>query len=207
MGSAQVWVGFSGVDTERKWNMEPRKEFAASVKHLTRRRFLGHAGAAAAGAVIALRLDLLLEAQAAPLPSGLPAFPGAFGRLFPTLPPFAPASDAVKAALIDIGKPGGLLDAKDDLSQGPIALITNPALSVNNPDNPTHTAGTTFMGQFIDHDVTFDTSSKLGVTTDPFTSPNGRTPVLDLDSVYGDGPVGSPALYDPADRSKLLIES
>jgi hypothetical protein len=31
--------------------------------------------------------------------------------------------------------------------------------------------------------------------------------VLDLDSVYGNGPVGSPALYDPADRSKLLIES
>ncbi|HEY7021468.1 MAG TPA: twin-arginine translocation signal domain-containing protein, partial [Ktedonobacterales bacterium] len=98
--------------------MEPREEFAASVKQLTRRRFLGHAGAAAAGAVIALRLDMLLDVQAAPLPSGLPAFPGAFGRIFPTLPPFAPASDAIKAALIDIGKPGGLLDAKDDLSQG-----------------------------------------------------------------------------------------
>ncbi|HZT85980.1 MAG TPA: heme peroxidase family protein [Gaiellaceae bacterium] len=99
------------------------------------------------------------------------------------------------------------MDAKDDLSQGPIALITNPDLSKNNPDNPTHTAGTTFMGQFIDHDITFDTSSKLGVTTDPFTSPNGRTPALDLDSVYGDGPVGSPALYDPADHSKLLLGS
>ena len=49
--------------------MEPREEFKASVKHLTRRRFLGragHAGAAAAGAVIALRLDMLLDVQAAP---------------------------------------------------------------------------------------------------------------------------------------------
>ena len=133
--------------------------------------------------------------------------PATFGRLFPYLPPFAKPSPGLDSALRAIGAQGGILDAKDDLSQGPISLITNPALSVNNPDNPTHTAGTTFMGQFIDHDITFDTSSKLGITTDPFTSPNGRTPVLDLDSVYGDGPVGSPALYDPADRSKLLIES
>jgi hypothetical protein len=130
-----------------------------------------------------------------------------FGRLFPNLAPFAKPTPGLNEAMREIGAQGGQLDAKDDLSQGPILLITNPALSVNNPDNPTHTAGTTFMGQFIDHDITFDTSSKLGVTTDPFTSPNGRTPVLDLDSVYGDGPVGSPALYDPADPSKLLIES
>jgi Animal haem peroxidase len=130
-----------------------------------------------------------------------------FGRLFPQLAPFAQASPGLQKALLAIGAQGGPLDAKDDLSQGPIALITNPALSANNPDNPTHTAGTTFMGQFIDHDITFDTSSKLGVTTDPFTSPNGRTPVLDLDSLYGDGPVGSPALYNSSDRSKLLIES
>jgi hypothetical protein len=78
---------------------------------------------------------------------------------------------------------------------------------VNNPDNPTHTAGTTFVGQFIDHDVTFDTSSTLGVPTEPLTSPNGRTPSLDLDSVYGGGPVASPALYDPKRPGKLLIGS
>jgi hypothetical protein len=111
--------------------MGPRDEFEASQARLTRRRFLGSVGAGAAGAVVALRIDALLgiQAEAAPLASGLPAFPGAFGRLFPTLPPFAPATDAVKAALADIGKQGGLLDAKDDLSQGPAALITNPALS------------------------------------------------------------------------------
>jgi hypothetical protein len=130
-----------------------------------------------------------------------------FGRLFPNLPPFAKASTGLDNAMLAIGAQGGLLDAQDQLSAGPIKLITDPSLSVTNPDNPTHTAGTTFMGQFIDHDVTFDTSSKLGVTTDPFTSPNGRTPVLDLDSVYGDGPVGSPALYNSADPSKLPIES
>ena len=76
---------------------------------------------------------------------------------------------------------------------------------MKNPDNPAHTAGTTFFGQFIDHDLTFDTNSKLGTPTDPLTSPNGRTPSLDLDSVYGGGPVACPALYDPADPAKLLI--
>jgi hypothetical protein len=131
-----------------------------------------------------------------------------FGRLFPNLPPFAPASKGVTKSLLALGAQGGPLDAQDQLSAGPVALITDPSLSVNNPDNPTHTAGTTFMGQFIDHDVTFDTSSTLGTPTDPLTSPNGRTPSLDLDSVYGGGPAASPALYDtPKNPAKLLIGS
>jgi hypothetical protein len=130
-----------------------------------------------------------------------------FGRLFPDLKAFAPVSDGVTKSLLAVGAQGGLLDAQDQLSAGPVNLITNPALSVNNPDNPTHTAGTTFMGQFIDHDITFDTSSTLGITTDPFTSPNGRTPSLDLDSVYGSGPVGSSSLYNSKDPAKLLIGS
>ncbi|MGN6432131.1 MAG: peroxidase family protein [Gaiellaceae bacterium] len=130
-----------------------------------------------------------------------------FGRLFPNLEAFAPVSNGVTKSLLALGAQGGLLDANDQLSAGPINLITNPALSVNNPDNPTHTAGTTFMGQFIDHDTTFDTTSKLGVTTDPFTAPNARTASLDLDSVYGNGPSGSAALYNSSDPAKLLIES
>jgi len=131
--------------------------------------------------------------------------PTNFGRMFPKLPPFAPATDAVKAALIDIGKPGGLLDAQDDLSKGPVLLITDPSLSANNPNNPTHTAGTTFLGQFVDHDITFDTTSPLAVPTEPALSSNSRTPSLDLDSVYGGGPVATPQLYDPTDRDKLRI--
>ena len=86
-------------------------------------------------------------------------------------------------------------------------LITDPTKSVGNPNNPSHTAGTTFFGQFIDHDTTFDTSSKLGVSTEPSSSPNSRTPSLDLDSVYGEGPSSSAQLYDPADRAKLRISS
>jgi Animal haem peroxidase len=119
-----------------------------------------------------------------------------FGRIFPNLPPFAEASPALDAALRDIGRPGGMLDAKDDLLAGPVQLIVDPVLSVNNPDNPTHTAGTTFMGQFMDHDMTFDLSSRLGFPTDPTDSANSRTPAFDLDSVYGGGPDADPELYE-----------
>ena len=54
--------------------------------------------------------------------------------------------------------------------------------------------------------MTFDTGSPLGKPASPERSLNGRTPSFDLDSVYGSGPVGSPQLYDPADRAKLKVE-
>lgn len=136
--------------------------------------------------------------------TGAPADPTNFGRLFPELPPFAPATDTVRAALIQLGAPGGILDAGDDLTAGPKALIVDPTVNGNptadypygtNPDNPTMTAGSSFVGQFIDHDITFDQSSLLGVPQDPLRSPNSRTPILDLDSVFGGGPALRPDLY------------
>lgn len=130
-----------------------------------------------------------------------------FGRMFPQLPPFAPPGAGLTEALVDIGRKGGILDAGDDLTADPLDLILDPALRVNNPDNPTHTAGVTFVGQFIDHDVTFDVGSALGVPTDPRTSTNGRTPALDLDSVYGLGPVASPQLFDSGNRAKFHYET
>ena len=112
-----------------------------------------------------------------------------FGRISPQLPPFAAPSSKLEAALLEIGKPGGLLDAKDNLAAGPVALIVDPALNVNNPNNDGHTAGATFVGQFMDHDMTFDLTSRLGLATDPAASPNSRTPALDLDVIYGGGPI------------------
>jgi hypothetical protein len=132
--------------------------------------------------------------------------PDSFGRMF-HLPPFAPPTPRVKAALTELGRRGGLLDANDDLAAGPVALIVDPALSVNNPNSEHHTAGVTFMGQFLDHDVTFDTTSRLGEPTNPRTSPNARRPFFDLDAVYGDGPAGSPLLYEQGDRAKLRVET
>jgi hypothetical protein len=133
--------------------------------------------------------------------------PQVFGRMFPNLPIFAPATDRVRAALRDIGKPGGLLDARDNLAAGPVQLVADLKLSRNNLNNDSHTAGTTFMGQFLDHDMTFDTTSPLGVPTPPEQIANARTPSFDLDSVYGAGPTGSPPLYNPGDRAKLRIGS
>ncbi|MET0986897.1 MAG: peroxidase family protein [Steroidobacteraceae bacterium] len=135
-----------------------------------------------------------------------------FGRLFPGLPPFSVATPQLAQALMEIGKPGGIMDAKDPLESGPVLLITDPALRVNNPDNTTHTAGTTFFGQFIDHDVTFDLGSQLGVPTRPEDSTNSRSPSLDLDSVYGGGPTRSPQLYgrrssaEPLAGIKFIVE-
>lgn len=131
---------------------------------------------------------------------------GRFGRMF-RLTPFAEPTPAVRAALVRLGARGGLLDARDQLSAGPLALIIDPLLNLNNPNNDTETAGMTFLGQFLDHDMTFDTGSRLGQPTNPRRAVNARRPFFDLDSVYGDGPAGSPQLYDTADHSKLRVES
>jgi len=135
-----------------------------------------------------------------------------FGRMFPTLDPFfREVSPRLLNALREIGKPGGVLDANDNLAAGPIALIVDPALNVNNPNHPLFSAGVTFMGQFLDHDMTFDLTSRLGKPAEPLDSPNARTPAFDLDSVYGGGPLASPELYEPVDRrrtpTRLRIES
>jgi hypothetical protein len=50
-------------------------------------------------------------------------------------------------------------------------------------------AGFTYLGQFIDHDLTFDkTSVMLGQNISPALLLQGRSPSLDLDSLYGAGP-------------------
>ena len=54
-------------------------------------------------------------------------------------------------------------------------------------------AGFTYLGQFIDHDLTFDkTSVMLGENVSPAELVQARSPSLDLDSLYGAGP-GDPA--------------
>ncbi len=171
---------------------------------MSRRRFLqAAAGAGAAASTLGLAPGSLASALAAEAEA--PAAATRFGRMFPGLAPFATPGDALTEALLDIARPGGMMDADDDLAAGPVQLIVDPALSANNPNNPTHTAGATFVGQFIDHDLTFDRTSTLNVPTEPGAVVNARTPRLDLDSVYGAGPTGSPQLYDPADPAKLAI--
>ena len=168
---------------------------------MTRRGFLARAGAGAGAVALGGGFFASPPARSATAVTS----PTTFGRMFPSLPPFAPATDRVRADLRDLGRAGGRLDAGDDIAAGPVRLITDSNLSAGNPNNPSHTAGTTFVGQFVDHDITFDTRSTLGVPADPARIRNARSPSLDLDSVYGAGPNGSAELYDPADTAKLVL--
>lgn len=119
-----------------------------------------------------------------------------FTRMFKDLPPFIQQTDAARLKVEQLGAKGGLLDAKDNLTD-PIQSILNPAVfSPNNPDNPNMTAGMTFLGQFLDHDITLDKKSELLKKANPKKTINFRTAAFDLDSVYGNGPEGSPELYD-----------
>ena len=170
---------------------------------IDRRQFLktigtGAAAAWAAGTVAAPFTFAAQPADVGPSDS--------FHRMF-RLPPFAPPTDFIRGALSDMGSVGGLMDAKDDLAKGPVLLITDLSLSAGNRNNPEHTAGTTFMGQFLDHDMTFDKTSRLGFPTNPIKSANARVPLFDLDSVYGGGPGYTPELYSVADPIKFKIES
>src|SRR5678810_531990 len=55
----------------------------------------------------------------------------------------------------------------------------------------------TYLGQFIDHDITFDPTSSLQKQNDPEALVDFRTPRLDLDCVYGRGPADQPYMFEP----------
>lgn len=108
--------------------------------------------------------------------SGVPKstmFEGLFGRMFRNLP--APAHQ--RTTLEALGKGMSERDAADQ-------------------DNPGIPSGYTYLGQFIDHDITFDPVSQLSKFNDPDALHDFRSPRFDLDSVYGAGPTASPYLYE-----------
>jgi hypothetical protein len=126
-----------------------------------------------------------------------PRFPdGVFSRMFPGLPPYAPQTDEAREQTKKLGAKGGIIDALDRLTD-PVQSIVNPGVhSPNNPDNPNMTAGVTFFGQFVDHDLTLALKAPILEHTQPRRTTNFRTAEFDLDSLYGNGPDGSPELYD-----------
>ena len=61
-------------------------------------------------------------------------------------------------------------------------------------------AGFTYLGQFIDHDLTFDkTNVMLGASVNATQLLQARSPSLDLDSLYGAGP------SDPARTRRVFL--
>ena len=66
------------------------------------------------------------------------------------------------------------------------------AMTAGGGSNSDIPAGYTYLGQFVDHDLTFDkTKVTLGTDVAPADLLQGRSPTLDLDSLYGAGP-GNP---------------
>ena len=72
-------------------------------------------------------------------------------------------------------------------------------------DNPHISGGYTFFGQFVDHDITRDTTPLTEQKADPKAVRNFITPWLDLRSVYGNGPDRSPELYDATRPGYLAV--
>jgi hypothetical protein len=111
-------------------------------------------------------------------------FGGAFGRIFRALPPaqFGANDTEIHRNLKALGK--AMVSTKDKPKDGPDAEESGiPALY-------------TYLGQFVDHDLTFDPSSSLQQQNDPDGLVDYRTPKFDLDNVYGRGPEDQPYLYD-----------
>jgi hypothetical protein len=193
-------------------------------RSISRRHFLSRFGAGVIAVSASSNLLFPTTAQAQRSTQFVRIREDRFGRMFPNLPPFFEKTgntSRLRKALLEIGKPGGIMDAGDELGDGgeqaAIDLIVRPEQNTNNPNNPAgggrppQTAGSTFIGQFIDHDLTFDQTSILGQATEPADSRNTRDPRFDLDSVYGDGPRVNPELYRRRRgedfATKLRIES
>jgi hypothetical protein len=167
-------------------------------RHFSRRKFIAGAAGLSAGAVVGGQLPTV--AHAAPdgglhgaelrgmyLTSKDRLAEGRFGAMFKRLPAFKP-SDVL---LEDLAKTMVEPDTSD------VHLATGPGLF----------AGFTFIGQFIDHDITLDTTPLDRQEADPDATVNFRTPRYDLDSVYGGGPGKDPQFYESDGDKLLLVEN
>ena len=126
-------------------------------------------------------------------------FEGRFGRIFRALPAadFGATDGETQAALKALANamvkapapplpapPTDPIDGVDAVKDGPDGEESGiPALY-------------TYLGQFIDHDLTFDPASSLQRQNDPDALTDFRTPAFDLDCVYGRGLDDQPYLYE-----------
>ena len=91
------------------------------------------------------------------------------------------------------------------LQDGNPVVVTkdhNDALSEN--PNPLLTSGFTFVGQFVDHDITFDTTPLDEQRSDPYATTNFRSPRYDLDADLRTGPEQGPAALRPGRPGQVL---
>ncbi|NUO90240.1 MAG: peroxidase [Dermatophilaceae bacterium] len=115
-----------------------------------------------------------------------------FGRMFKHLPPFEPSDELLQA-----------LAARMVESRPPLDDVRFSTDGLDNTDLP---AGYTYLGQFVDHDMTRDTTPLSQQRQDPYALINFDTPRFDLGSVYGRGPELDPQLYDGRQPGRLLLD-
>jgi hypothetical protein len=125
-----------------------------------------------------------------------PHFEGRFGRLFRALPPARFSEDTLRALashMVAEHETDVTPENEDDDEE-----------AVGLPGDSRIPAGFTYLGQFIDHDLTFDPASSLQKQNDPDALIDFRTPRFDLDNVYGRGPDDQPYLYQ-ADGVRMRL--
>jgi len=113
---------------------------------------------------------------------------GKYGRMFPTLPPLKIDESLLRA----LGRSGSGMDLPGAEPDGA------------STDNARIPAGFPILGQFIAHDITRD-PSMLHHHATVRELRNFRAPRLDLEVVYGAGPLSTPYFYDLEDPDKFLI--
>ena len=115
---------------------------------------------------------------------------GRFGRMFRNAPVYEHKPDNLAALAQSMIVPLTPLDT---------GKVVFP-VSLGEQENPLIPSGYVYLGQFIDHDITFDPASSLQRQNDPNALHNFRTPRFDLDCLYGRGPSEQPYLYLSADH-------
>src|SRR5262245_9284191 len=116
-----------------------------------------------------------------------PLFEGRFGRMFRSLPP----THFTRAALQKLAD-----KMTDEFEEDPTKETErDDEENAGTKDDVGIAAGYTYLGQFIDHDLTFDPASSLQKANDPDALTDFRTPRFDLDCIYGRGPDDQPYLY------------
>ncbi len=122
------------------------------------------------------------------LSRGSKFFGGQFGRMFRALPPadHGETDTETETNLLKLGK--AMVADHEPPRDGP------------DPEESGIPAAYTYLGQFVDHDLTFDPASSLQQQDDPDGLVDFRTPRFDLDCVYGKGPDDAPYLYTSDNR-------
>ena len=102
---------------------------------------------------------------------------------------------------------------KDPPSYGPPdELLQQLAAQMGEPtdaglENPAILSGETFLGQFIDHDMTFDRAPMPEQELDPKGLVNFDSPFFDLASVYGRGPDLDPQFYEADGKHMRIVRT